>query len=71
MIPDDEAYRSGLTTNHTRRNSKYGGGYPVYVEGLHQLHCLVRLVSSPLSLSIFDWMSLVSFSFSYVHGNYI
>ncbi|KAK0620542.1 hypothetical protein B0T14DRAFT_586967 [Immersiella caudata] len=46
MISDDKAYRSGLTTNHTRRNSKYGGGYPVYVEGLHQLHCLNLLRKS-------------------------
>ena len=21
-------------------NEKYGGGYPAFVEGLHQLHCL-------------------------------
>jgi len=42
VISDEEAAKSGLTANHTRRSSQFGGGYPVYVEGLHHLHCLVR-----------------------------
>jgi len=42
MVPDELAAKSGLTKDHARRKSKYGGGYPVFVEGLHQLHCLVR-----------------------------
>lgn len=40
LITDSEAARAGLTKNHSRRNTKYGGGYPVFFEGLHHLHCL-------------------------------
>src|SRR5881398_2125865 len=38
--------KSGLTKDHARRNTKYGGGYLVLVEGLHHLHCLVSYIIS-------------------------
>ena len=40
-LPESEAAASGLTTNHVKIKSEHGGGYPVNVEGLHHLHCLV------------------------------
>ncbi|KIW07025.1 uncharacterized protein PV09_01919 [Verruconis gallopava] len=39
-LPEALAVKAGITRNHTRIKAKYGGGYPVFVEGLHQLHCL-------------------------------
>jgi hypothetical protein len=42
IVPDSLAAKSGLTKDHAHRKLQYGGGYPVFVEGLHQLHCLVR-----------------------------
>jgi hypothetical protein len=39
-VPDSQAAAAGLTKDHIRINSKYGGGYPANVEGLHHLHCL-------------------------------
>jgi hypothetical protein len=39
-VPDELAAASGLTKDHVRIKSKYGGGYPANVEGLHHLHCL-------------------------------
>lgn len=39
-VPDELAERSGLTKDHVHIRSKYGGGYPANVEGLHHLHCL-------------------------------
>lgn len=44
VVSDDLAAKSGLGKNHVRIKDKYGGGYPVFVEGLHQLHCLVSIV---------------------------
>ena len=41
VVSDALAAKSGLGKNHVRINDQYGGGYPVFVEGLHQLHCLV------------------------------
>ena len=41
-LPEHMAKSAGLTKNHIRIKEKYGGGYPVNVEGLHHLHCLVR-----------------------------
>jgi hypothetical protein len=35
-----EAPASGLTKSHVQIASKYGGGFPANVEGLHHLHCL-------------------------------
>lgn len=43
ILPESRAFKSGLTKDHGRRNSKYGGGYVVFVEGLHHLHCLVSV----------------------------
>ncbi|PQE10985.1 tat pathway signal sequence protein [Rutstroemia sp. NJR-2017a BVV2] len=39
-LPASEAEKSGLTPAHVQINEKYGGGFPVNVEGLHHLHCL-------------------------------
>ncbi len=33
--------KAGLTKEHARNKNENGGGYTVFVEGLHQLHCLV------------------------------
>ncbi len=41
-IPPDRAKEAGLRNNQVQINSKYGGGFPANVEGLHHLHCLVR-----------------------------
>ena len=42
IISEEEGQKSGLSPeNHVQVNKKYGGGYPVMTEGLHQLHCLV------------------------------
>jgi hypothetical protein len=43
IIPDHIAFKAGLTKDHAHRNPDIGGGYPVFVEGLHHLHCLVCL----------------------------
>jgi hypothetical protein len=39
-IPVEEAAASGLNPDQVQINSKYGGGFPANVEGLHHLHCL-------------------------------
>ncbi|QSZ36262.1 hypothetical protein DSL72_007388 [Monilinia vaccinii-corymbosi] len=39
-LPADEAEKSGLTSAHVQINEKYGGGFPVNLEGMHHLHCL-------------------------------
>ena len=41
VLPDI-ATQSGLLRDQVKINEKYGGGFPANVEGLHQLHCLVR-----------------------------
>lgn len=46
ILPENEATKSGLTADHVRISPKYGGGYPVNVEGLHHLHCLNLLRKS-------------------------
>ena len=46
IVPEEDAAKSGLTKNHARRSKKYGGGIPVYIEGMHQLHCLNLLRKS-------------------------
>lgn len=43
-VPEKDAEQSGLTADQVQINSKYGGGYPANVAGLHHLHCLVRLI---------------------------
>lgn len=45
VVSDALAAKSGLGKNHVRVKEEYGGGYPVFVEGLHQLHCLVSGIS--------------------------
>jgi hypothetical protein len=48
IISEEEGPKAGLSPiNHVQVNKKYGGGYPVLVEGLHHLHCLVRPSASP------------------------
>jgi len=39
-VNEAEAAKSGLGPSHVKIQSKYGGGYPANVEGLHHLHCL-------------------------------
>ena len=41
VLPDSLAAKAGLTKDHARIRDENGGGYGVFVEGLHQLHCLV------------------------------
>lgn len=43
VISKEEGLKSGLTDAHVQRADKYGGGFFVNVEGMHHLHCLVRL----------------------------
>lgn len=43
VISREEGLKSGLTDAHVQRADKYGGGFFVNVEGMHHLHCLVRL----------------------------
>lgn len=40
LIPAEHASQYGLTKDHVQIATKYGGGYPANVEGLHHLHCL-------------------------------
>ncbi|KAN0089749.1 protein of unknown function (DUF3328) domain containing protein [Hyaloscypha variabilis] len=40
LLPDQLAVNSGLDKNHVHRKPELGGGYPVFMEGMHQLHCL-------------------------------
>jgi hypothetical protein len=42
-VPDSLASKAGLTKDHVRRKKELGGGFPVFMEGLHQLHCLVGI----------------------------
>ena len=42
-IPQERAQSAGLKHDQVKINPRYGGGYPANVEGLHQLHCLVRM----------------------------
>jgi Mycotoxin biosynthesis protein UstYa len=43
VIPSDQAADSGLLPDQVKISEKYGGGFVANVEGLHQLHCLVRV----------------------------
>jgi len=43
VIPEERAAEAGLRSDQVKINPRYGGGYPANVEGLHQLHCLVRV----------------------------
>ncbi|TVY92514.1 hypothetical protein LAWI1_G003671 [Lachnellula willkommii] len=45
-IPVSEAAASGLKPDQVQIKSKYGGGFPANVEGLHHLHCLNLLRQS-------------------------
>ena len=41
IVPKHMAKQVGFREDdHMQLNAKYGGGYPAFVEGLHQLHCL-------------------------------
>lgn len=40
-----------MNTNHARVKEEYGGGIPVFVEGMHQLHCLVFVLSPRIWLA--------------------
>lgn len=42
LITSEEAVKSGVSLDRVRVEEKDGGpGYPVIVEGLHNIHCLV------------------------------
>lgn len=43
-VPPELAQLAGLTDDKVQISEKYGGGFPANVEGLHHLHCLVRIV---------------------------
>jgi hypothetical protein len=43
VVPVEEAERTGLRHDQVKVSQKYGGGFPANVEGLHHLHCLVRI----------------------------
>lgn len=45
-VPEEKAKEAGLRDDHVKISEKYGGGYPVNVEGLHHLHCLNLLRQS-------------------------
>lgn len=42
-VPEIYADASGIQAGHVRVSPKYGGGFVANVEGLHHLHCLVRI----------------------------
>ena len=48
VLPESLAIKSGLNSDHVKVKKMYGGGYPVFVEGLHQLHCLVGALPADL-----------------------
>lgn len=39
-VSPEDARKAGISHDHVKINQKYGGGFPVNVEGLHHLHCL-------------------------------
>ncbi|KKY27546.1 putative tat pathway signal sequence [Phaeomoniella chlamydospora] len=39
-VPEHLAQKVGLAPDQVKIKTKYGGGYPANVEGLHHLHCL-------------------------------
>lgn len=45
-VPAEKARRSNLASDQVKIRQKYGGGFPVNVEGLHHLHCLNLLRKS-------------------------
>lgn len=45
-VPASLAAKSGLKADQVKINTKYGGGYPANIEGLHHLHCLNLLRQS-------------------------
>lgn len=70
MLRDEDAARAGLTKDHAHRNPKYGGGYPVFVEGFHQLHCLVGYQSSLIGTGTNSSQNLVRKSLYYNYDYY-
>ncbi|TID27959.1 hypothetical protein E2P81_ATG00714 [Venturia nashicola] len=51
ILPEKVGEEMGIPKNHVRVNPKYGGGYPVYIEATHQIHC-VNLVRQGLYYNI-------------------
>lgn len=39
-VSPEDARKAGISHDHVKINQRYGGGFPVNVEGLHHLHCL-------------------------------
>ena len=73
LIPDTLATKAGLTSDHVRVKDKYGGGYPVFVEGLHQLHCLVsqtlRMTCTETDFGVQNLLrQSVFYSYEYYHS---
>jgi len=48
----NEAPESGFKPDQVKINPKYGGGFPANVEGLHHLHCLVRMLALSLNYKL-------------------
>ena len=52
LITEEEAESYGLLAGQVKLRKEEGGGFPVYVDALHLLHCLVwTAVNSYLSMS--------------------
>lgn len=68
-LPEDSAKAAGLNENHIRIKKKYGGGYPVNVEGLHHLHCLVSSSTNGYS-DAYMWQNLIRQSLYYNYNYY-
>jgi hypothetical protein len=42
VIPEGDVEKYGLQPGQVKRQASQGGGFIVYVESMHLLHCLVR-----------------------------
>ncbi|KAH8697866.1 hypothetical protein BGW36DRAFT_295718, partial [Talaromyces proteolyticus] len=52
IVPDEDAKAAGIEQNRFHITERYGGpGYPAFVAGLHQLHCL-NLIRKSLYFNI-------------------
>ena len=46
VVPEEHADRYGLHAGQVKLRKEDGGGFPVYVDALHLLHCLVRSMTT-------------------------
>lgn len=51
IIPESDALKIGIRPDQVQVSEKYGGGFVTYVDGLHQLHCLVSVEASECLLT--------------------